>query len=66
MTPNFADEDGVELPAKIVNEDLRRFFMPKKYAESEPEPVSEPVPQVCPFSGLVQAMHIPIWGAGSI
>ena len=35
MTPNPADEDGVELPAKIVNEDLRRFFMPKKYAEPQ-------------------------------
>ena len=34
----------MELPAKIVNEDLRRFFMPKKYAE--PEPVPEPVPEV--------------------
>ena len=55
MSSNFADEDGVELPAKIVNEDLRRFFMPKKYAEPEPEPepVSEPVPEVCPCSGLV-------------
>lgn len=42
---SFADEeDGVELPSKIVNEDLRKFFMPKKYAE--PEPVPEPVPGV--------------------
>ena len=56
MTPNLADEDGVELPAKIVNEDLRRFFMPKKYAEPEPEPVSEPVPEVCLRSGQMQLM----------
>ncbi|CAK0785816.1 hypothetical protein CVIRNUC_009028 [Coccomyxa viridis] len=42
---HLEDEDGVELPAKIVNEDLRRFFMPKKYAEPEPEPVSEPIPE---------------------
>ena len=39
----------MELPAKIVNEDLRRFFMPKKYAE--PEPVPEPVPEV-PFLSI--------------
>ena len=49
----------MELPAKIVNEDLRRFFMPKKYAEPEPEPVSEPVLEVCPSPGLMQAMHNP-------
>ena len=34
----------MELPSKIVNEDLRKFFMPKKYAE--PEPVPEPVSEV--------------------
>ncbi len=45
LCSSFADEeDGVELPSKIVNEDLRKFFMPKKYAE--PEPVPEPVPGV--------------------
>ncbi len=38
------EDDGVELPAKIVNEDLRRFFMPKKYAE--PEPVQKIAPEV--------------------
>ena len=42
----------MELPAKIVNEDLRRFFMPKKYAE--PEPVPEPVPEV-PFLSITPA-----------
>lgn len=42
----------MELPAKIVNEDLRRFFMPKKYAE--PEPVPEPVPEV-PFLPITPA-----------
>ena len=56
----------MELPAKIVNEDLRRFFMPKKYdAKPEPEPVSEPITEVCPFSGLVQMMHNPFCSAGS-
>ena len=38
------EEDGVELPSKIVNEDLRRFFMPKKYAE--PEPLPKALPEV--------------------
>jgi len=52
---SFADEeDGVELPSKIVNEDLRKFFMPKKYAE--PEPIPEPVPEVGQSQAFLHAL----------
>ncbi len=56
----------MELPAKIVNEDLRRFFMPKKYAEPEPEPVSEPIPEVCLLSGQMHLMCNAFWVTGSL